>query len=202
MTTAPRGRPRDPALDRAIAAATVELLTEVGYRTMSLDLVARRAGVARASIYRRWRTKAHLVYETVFTELGPHAVPDLGSLEADLAALVDALRAELSAPAAMAAVNGVLADFAADEAFRAHVRNRFLAPTTAALRQVLHRAAVRGEVSADAPADLLVEALGGTVFFRSIVLGAPMDEADARRLTRIVLDGVRPRHREGRLPPP
>ncbi|GGT05522.1 TetR family transcriptional regulator [Planobispora rosea] len=195
MTTLPRGRPRDPALDRAIAAATVGLLMEIGYRAMSLELVARRAGVARASIYRRWRTKAHLVYETVFTELGPRSVPDHGDLETDLIALIDALRTELSAPAAAAAINGVLADFAADEAFRAHVRDRFLAPTAAALRQVLHRAARRGEVAADAPADLLVQAIGGTVFFRAVVLGVPLDETETGNLVRIVLDGVRSRGR-------
>ena len=64
--TPPLGRPRDPRIDEAVLAATRELLAEVGYKRLSMGLVARRAGVHRPAIYRRWSSKPHLVCEAVY----------------------------------------------------------------------------------------------------------------------------------------
>lgn len=187
-----RGRPRDARVDEAIAAATRQLLVEIGYAATSLELVARRAGVARTSIYRRWPSKAHLVYETVFTAIGPHTIPDTGSVEGDLRTVVHSLTKEFSTPAAVAAMAGILADFGADEQFRSVVREAFLAPTKRALEVVLDNAVTRGELGSAVPVDTISEALGGAVFFRCVVLGARADSTTADHLVRLVLDGARP----------
>jgi AcrR family transcriptional regulator len=186
-----RGRPRERRVDDAALAATRDLLVEVGYRRLSLDLVARRAGVSRAALYRRWPGKPYLVFDAAFSSVGPATVPDTGSLEDDLDTLLDALVAEFSHPAATAAATGLLADFGADEAFRDQVRDRMLAPTATAVRAVLTRAVERGELPEDAPFDVLVGALGGTVFFRGVVLAAPITREEGRHLVRILLDGAR-----------
>lgn len=177
-------------MDDAALTAARDLLLEVGYRQVSLELVARRAGVSRAALYRRWPSKPYLVYDAVFATVGPATVPDTGSLEADLLTVVRALADEFSHPAARVALAGMLADFGADDTFRAQVRDTALTPTAEAVHGVLDRAVERGELSSDAPTQVVVDALGGTVFFRCAVLGTPFTEADARDLVRILLHGT------------
>jgi AcrR family transcriptional regulator len=187
------GRPRERRVDDAALAATRDLLLEGGYRALSFERVARRAGVSRAALYRRWPAKAYLVYDAVFSTVGPTTVPDTGSLEADLLALLRALTEEFSQPAARAAITGMLADFGADGAFRDSVRREALAPTASAVRGVLERAVGRGDLAPDAPLDVLVDALGGTVFFRALVLGTEFLSADAHDLVHVLLHGTAPR---------
>ena len=69
MTSSPkpsRGRPRDPAIDDAVLAATRALLVEIGCDQLSMVAIADRAGVGRPALYRRWPSKTHLVFEAVF----------------------------------------------------------------------------------------------------------------------------------------
>ena len=93
-TPAPRaaGRPRDPSRDAAILEQTLAVLAEVGYDGLTIDRVAARVGAARATIYRRWPSKAELVLEAVRRlsggDVDPDALPDTGDLRADLVAMV------------------------------------------------------------------------------------------------------------------
>ncbi|MCO7221347.1 helix-turn-helix domain-containing protein, partial [Klenkia sp. PcliD-1-E] len=98
----PVGRPRDPSLDVAILDAALQLLGEGGLDACALDEVARRAGVGKATIYRRWRSKDDLVRDA-FGSTEPHLVPeDRGSLTADGEALLRALAGALGEPRARA----------------------------------------------------------------------------------------------------
>src|SRR3712207_9240031 len=83
------GRPRDPSRDGVIRAAILRLLAEVGYGALTMDAVAAEAGVGKATIYRRWRTKQDLVADTI-TELNDRTVvpADTGSLEGDRKSVV------------------------------------------------------------------------------------------------------------------
>lgn len=75
-----RGRPRDPDMDQAILAATIGLLAEVGYVRLTVAEVARRAGVGKPAIYRRWAQKSQLVVEAMVTQMRPGTDPDSGSI--------------------------------------------------------------------------------------------------------------------------
>jgi AcrR family transcriptional regulator len=79
------GRPRDPSRDEAIRAALLRLLGEVGYGGLTMDALAQAAGVGKATIYRRWRTKQDLIVDSI-SDLGSvlTAPPDTGSLRDDL----------------------------------------------------------------------------------------------------------------------
>ena len=66
-----QGSRRDPAIDEAVLAATRSLLVERGYSATTIDLIAATAGVSRPAVYRRWSSKAQLVHEAVFPDLGP-----------------------------------------------------------------------------------------------------------------------------------
>src|SRR3712207_1714134 len=79
------GRPRDPSRDGVIRAAILKLLADVGYGALTMDAVASEAGVGKATIYRRWRTKQELVVDTISDLNAAQAqAPDTGSLEGDL----------------------------------------------------------------------------------------------------------------------
>ena len=84
------GRPRDPSRDGVIRAAILRLLAEVGYGALTMDAVAAEAGVGKATIYRRWRTKHDLVVDTISDMSRAIAVPpETGSVEGDVRALMD-----------------------------------------------------------------------------------------------------------------
>src|SRR5215208_2339383 len=91
-TEAPRrGRPRRADADQAILTATVELLGEVGVAGFSMDLLAQRAGVGKATIYRRWPSKEALMLEAMRTVVTPVSAPDTGAVRSDLRAYVGEL---------------------------------------------------------------------------------------------------------------
>ena len=77
------GRPRDPDLDRAILRAAVEVMTEVGLRDFSVQAVADRLGISRATIYLRWRTREALLGAVARAAGGGHPYPLSGDLATD-----------------------------------------------------------------------------------------------------------------------
>jgi len=95
-----RGRPRSDAAHRRILEATRELLAEEGFSRLRLEHVAARAGVGKATIYRRWSSKEALCQELLAELAGPHvSVPDLGDTRAELlAAVVNPMRAITDTP--------------------------------------------------------------------------------------------------------
>ncbi len=190
LPEARRGRPRDSRVHEAILTATVDLVTETGYAATSIGAVAARAGTGKDAVYRRWSGKAELVYEAVFTATESAPVPDTGSLTGDLTALVEALLHEFTAPAAAAALPGLLADFAADPGLRTHIRSHFLAPAKSGLADVFERAARRGETSSAVPVDLVLDTLAGAVFFHVGLVGEPAAPELAGRLAGLVARGI------------
>src|SRR6266700_5147281 len=100
-----RGRPREHAVDKAILAAAVDLLAEVGYARLTMDQIAARAGVGKASVYLRWPNKVALVAEAIqqHSAVVPD-VPDTGSLRQDMLTFLRALlRRKSSAQSALSA---------------------------------------------------------------------------------------------------
>ncbi|MCM1972115.1 MULTISPECIES: TetR/AcrR family transcriptional regulator [unclassified Streptomyces] len=186
----PKGRPRDPRSHEAIVGAVTELVIEVGYAATSIGAVATRAGVGKDTIYRRWRGKPELVFEAVFTTTDSAPVPDTGTLTGDLTALLRDLIDEFHAPAAAAALPGLLADFAADPVLKARIRSDFLAPSKERLLIVFERAVARGEIAAAVPVDLVLDTLAGAVFFHIGLVGEQPDRQLADRLADIIAKGI------------
>ncbi|WP_274564818.1 TetR/AcrR family transcriptional regulator [Streptomyces spiramyceticus] len=191
--SAPRGRPRDIRAHQAILTSTIELVTELGYAATSVGAVAARAGVGKDTIYRRWSGKAELVYEAVFTETEAAPVPDTGSLTGDLTALLESLIHEFTAPAAAAALPGLLADFAAGPELQARIRSQFLAPAKESLVAVFERAVRRGETDPSVPVDLVLDTLAGAVFFHVGLVGERPTRQLATQLAAIVGRGIEAR---------
>ena len=172
--TRPRRRGRE--LEEAILAPALAELSEHGYPALTMEAVAKRAGASKASLYRRWETRAALVMDAVYTLApSPQSLPDTGALRGDLLAALRLGAAALRGPAGEA-MRGMLAEAlpAAErsQALRARSqgRNRRL------MAEVLRRAGARGQVpdGAVTPARLEV----GAALLRNHFLfrGEPLDE--------------------------
>lgn len=174
MTGAP-GRPRDARVTGAILDAALTELAENGFRGSSMDGIARRAGVGKAALYRRWTSKAEVVAAAMKTVSGTDApVPDTGSLRGDVRELLDGVVAWLGDPRTRRVYPDLLAEGQRDPAL-AHALMEYIGtPRRRRGYAVLDRAAARGEVSPTADRELLLDALGALVFWRLIALNRPV----------------------------
>ena len=121
------GRPRSEAAHQAILAAAVALLREVGYDAVTMDGIAARAGVGKATVYRRWATKEELVVEAITSLVRAFPVPDTGTTEGDLMALMRRILAMYADPATGLLLSGLVAAKARSAPIAAAVREGFVA---------------------------------------------------------------------------
>src|SRR5260221_8528121 len=149
-----RGRARDPEVDEAILAAAMDLLAEIGYARLTMDQIAVRARVGKASVYLRWPNKVALVAEAIRHRSGVVPdVPDTGSLREDMRAFLTALlRSKSAAQPAVAAVTGEIASNPElAKAWRQGVAGTLLT----CVREIVDRAIACGELPAGSDAELL-----------------------------------------------
>jgi AcrR family transcriptional regulator len=165
----PPGRPRSAAAERAILEAALRLLVEEGYQGMSVEGVAARAGVGKATIYRRWPSKEQLVATALGRLNAEVQTPDSGDGRRDLLLLVDEFRNNaLSAVLAPALVQVLSAAIDVPE-FRDIFFANVITPRRQAFRTVLERARGRGELRpelSDSELDLAADMVAGTMVFR------------------------------------
>jgi AcrR family transcriptional regulator len=164
-----RGRPRDTALDTAIANATEAVLLSHGYAAVNIDRVAKLAGTTRAAIYRRAKTRGELVVALLVSRFGVDPAPDSGTLREDLRLLQELQRNFFNDPVIRAALAGVLSDAHADDDLDAAFYERFMAPRRASVAAMLARAADRGEIPLPAQPSVVSDLLTGPLLLRAVM---------------------------------
>jgi AcrR family transcriptional regulator len=180
------GEREDEILD-----ATVELLMEVGYDRLTMDAVAKRARASKATLYRRWETKASLVAEAlVRAKTSPHVDQhDTGTLRGDL--LATFCGHEGIGAAATGVLGAVITAVSTDPEFARLFRENFIAPKVAVTRAMYERAQERGEISTDVDVDLVAPALPAILMHRAFLLGDPIDDAMIERVVdHVILPAV------------
>ena len=192
-TDAERGRRRSQRSHDAIVAATQELLVERGYRALTIEGVAARAGVGKQTIYRWWPSKAALALEAYLA--GSDTVPQpaaRGSTIADIRALLHWLIDVLAQPIGGRVVAGLVADLQHDPDLAQGFQRDVVPARRSAMLAVLEHGRDRGELRADADADLelAIDTLHGAVFYRLLFSGEPLDAAFTERLARQVIGGL------------
>jgi AcrR family transcriptional regulator len=177
VRTSRGGRPRDPSRDGVIRAAILRLLAEVGYGALTMDAVAAEAGVGKATIYRRWRTKHDLVVDTISDINRAIAVPpDTGSVEGDARALMDLVVTTVRSPAG-AAIRSLLPAMQYQPALVEAFRNGPLAVWRRAFSEMWSRAEARGEVRAGMDHSVTAEAISALIVQRWLLTGDPLNAA-------------------------
>lgn len=193
MTTPARGRPRDPTLDTAILTAALDLFIEHGIAGMSIEQVAKRAGVGKPTVYRRWSSKERLVADAIeaFVATG---VRWPSREEIDAVSPQELIRLNIDAAARTSA----------DAMFRALVAqiygsavthpllmrtywDHYVAPRRALAIAMLQRAQAEGSVPPDADLDVLVDMLAGAVTYRVLQPNPPT----ARQMRRYLESAYR-----------
>lgn len=183
-----RGRKRNPARDRIILDATLAVLAEQGYDGMTIDTVAARAGSARATIYRRWPTKADLVLAAV-ARLGREDVardelPDTGSLREDMTAMILPLTDE-EQQLRIQAITALLLLPNDDERLVEAARRAGIGPWIEVSRFLIQRAVDRGEFPPPADLDTLAELIPMMCLSRAV-----QQQPITREFSLALIDGV------------
>jgi len=174
----------------SVLQATLKELAETGYTALSLEGVARRAGVHKTSVYRRWGTRETLVLDAVLERAGSWVpIPDTGSVRQDLLALAREIIANNSTPEMEAVIRTFVAEAPRESALASGGRE-FWTARFAADRQIVQRGIDRGELPADTDLDLVIEALLGPLYLRLLITGQPLDMVFAQRVVDLVLTGL------------
>ncbi|MFT4122507.1 MAG: TetR/AcrR family transcriptional regulator [Microbacteriaceae bacterium] len=182
------GRKRDPSRDTDILDATLDVLAETGYEGMTIDMVAARARAGKATVYRRWASKAELVVDAIGclkTPVAPESIPDTGSLRGDLVALIKAPTIEDSQRKARI-MGGVVSLLSAEPSLAEAVERAVVAPRVELNRVLFQRAIDRGEISADVDIELLATVSSAMVTQRTLLLRQSVDRA----FLLSIIDGV------------
>jgi AcrR family transcriptional regulator len=171
------GRPRSTEADRAILDAAVDEYGEQGLAGLTVDAVAARAGVSKATIYRRYPCKADLVIAAVHTsadDTQPKVVT--GDIRRDLRSVLEHLRAVMQHPRVGRSMRMLIVDSHRDEQLRCLHRD-FVRVRRAGTIAMLTGAAARGDLRADIDTEVAAEQLVGPIFYRFLVSGDVLDDA-------------------------
>jgi AcrR family transcriptional regulator len=184
------GRRRDPEIDAAVIAATLQVLGEVGYAKLSIGAVAHRAHVYRPAIYRRWPTKQHLVTDAIASTIGVTPTPGTGDLRADLIAGVATIAAGFADPALGHVLLPVIADLPADPGLRTQFLQRVFRPRRDTTRATLEHAIERSLVKPTIDMEFVLDALAAPIYFRALFQHAALDQKLIDDTVDLVLAGI------------
>jgi AcrR family transcriptional regulator len=196
-SAAARGRPRSERARQAIIASAADLLLARGLAAVSMDAVAERAGVSKATIYRWWPTKESLALDALYTRwaAAQPADVDAGSLRGDLLALLRPwARLAAGAVGGQGSYGRVIAALVTegqtDSAFAAEYRQRVVEPRRDAVRAILARAVGRGEIPPSTKTEVAIDLLYGPLYHRLLHGHAPLDDQFVEDVVDMALTGV------------
>jgi AcrR family transcriptional regulator len=178
-----RGRRRSERARSAILDAARELLDREGFPALSVDAIAARAGVGKATIYRWWPNKAAVVMDAFLAATGPGTqFPDTGSVREDLRRQLRSLIRLFRQPSLARPFVALIAESQHDPVLAGALRERLIATRRGSVKEVLSRGIQRGELRADLDLDVAIDAFYGAVYYRLLVSGEPLTPAYADRL--------------------
>ena len=201
-TINPKLDPRAERSKQAILDATRELMNEDGgVRTLTVEAVAARSGVAKTTIYRRWRDKWELALDAVMIDMLPRfANPvDVGDTRKELITFVDSVTKLWASPPYGPAMQGLISQIATEPELARVYREQVVEPRREQLRPVVERGIARGDLRPDTDLRLVHELLVGPILYRLLLSGPPLDRRLTTSLADAVLDSFSP---DGRVHSP
>jgi len=187
LANAPLGR--SARAERAILDATRELLADNGVRGLTIEAVTARSGVAKTTIYRRWRDRDELALAAVWTDLdtGLESPGDLGDTRAELVAFIEPVVTTLRSALLSNVIRGLASEIATNPELSRVYREELIEPRVAQVELVVKRGVQRGDLRPDTDARLAHEMLVGPVLYRLLFSGAPLDDDLGSRIADAVL---------------
>ncbi len=183
-----QGSRRDPSIDAAVLTATRRLLIDRGYAATTIDLIATTAGVSRPAVYRRWSSKAQLVHEALFPDLGPE--PPADDFVAEIIRLCHGALRMYGDAAVREAIPGLLNDLRSDRRMRRLLSDRLEATARSQLAGRLAEAAADGVARPEIGADTVMDVIAGGAWYAVCVRRVKDIDSAATQLSELVLRGV------------
>jgi AcrR family transcriptional regulator len=200
--TDPRPDRRSERSKQAILDATRELLAEEGgVRALTIEAVAARSGVAKTTIYRRWRDKWELALDAAMIDmLTTFDDPvDVGDTRKELITFVNSAVRTLGSKPYGSAMQGLVSEVATDPQLASVYREYVVDPRRRQIQAVIARGIERGDLRPDTDPRLVQELLIGTIYYRLLFSGPPFGRNLGTQLVDAILDGFRPRPNKPRL---
>ncbi|MFF3362047.1 TetR/AcrR family transcriptional regulator [Streptomyces misionensis] len=188
-----RGPAQDETVSAAIEAAAFDELAAAGWRRLAMDAVARRAGVGKAALYRRWESKEAMLLDLVARLVRREVpeVPDTGTLAGDVRGFLDLTVAQTADPRVVRIAVDLLGESVRNPALAESLRLAVLAPRREAAAAMLRRAVGRGELPVGLDPELGTDLLISPLLLRLLLPGAPpVDEVYLDTLTTVIVAGL------------
>jgi AcrR family transcriptional regulator len=171
--------------------ATVELIDRLGYRSVTVDAVARSSGVSKSTIYRHWPSRERLVLDAFAARTHECTeVADTGDAIADLRTYLLKLTFRLSLGGAASTVTGLIGDALRDQEFAESFRAKVVSGRRDGFLDILLRGQKRGQIRTDVDLASVVDALYGAIHHRLLLTGEPLDGLFASALARFAEHGL------------
>jgi AcrR family transcriptional regulator len=191
VTTPRRGRPRSEKARQAILQAAAELLLDHGMARVSMDVVAERAGVSKATIYRWWPSKERLALDALLEWAAAGSPPrDTGTLRGDVLALVRPWVREIRRQPFGRVIAGLITEAQSNPEFALEYRRHFVEQRRGPMRLAFARAVERGEARADLDVDVALDLVYGPLYHRLLHGHAPLTDRFAQAVVDLALDGI------------
>ncbi len=186
-----RGRPRSQEADRAILDAAAQVLAERGLSGMSIEEVAARAGVGKATIYRRWTSRGSLALDAFLAEFqSQQPLPDTGTLRGDLLAALRAWIRSVTRTSAGPILAALIAEAQRDPVLGVAWRGRVVEQLRSQHRIMLNRAVERGEIPAGTDQEVVLDLIFGAAYHRLLHGHQPLTDSFARQVIDLVVAGI------------
>jgi AcrR family transcriptional regulator len=181
---------------RAILTAAAELVHEIGYRKLTIEAIAGRAGVGKQTIYRWWPSKGAVVLDGLLAEVNDNpddlSLPDSGDVETDIRLVQRAIVAELADPRLSGTSRALMIETQEDLELAETMLERLLRPQLAAIADRLRSAQDAGQLRPDLDLPVAVEMLVGPLYHRWLLRTGPLTEQYADTVTDLALRALAP----------
>ncbi|BBA98032.1 putative TetR family transcriptional regulator [Actinacidiphila reveromycinica] len=186
-----RGRPRSEKRKAAILAAAGDLMMEGGLKAATMEAIAARAGVGKATVYKWWPSRGAVALEGFMLRAADSwTLPENAPAEESLRVIaVAAVRLFTRSPAGPL-MRALAADAQSDPEIAQALREQWLSPRRAVTAEVLREGMRRGELRADLDIPATIDLIFGPVYFRLLFGHEPLDEAFAERTVRQAMAGI------------
>ncbi|WP_167146062.1 TetR/AcrR family transcriptional regulator [Actinomyces sp. ZJ308] len=173
--------------DARLSEAVLQQLATHGYQALTIEGVSRQSGVAKTTIYRRWQSKAEMVFDLVIHRRDAEGLTDSGSLTADIDALAGQVVDLIAIEPGRSTLPGLLADMAGDPDLTSRLQRSVVAVVRADIEAMVDRASSRGEMCTGVDVDSLYAALLGVPYVHVHLLGQMQPDLLRQELTEVLL---------------
>ncbi len=181
-----------PEVTDAIIEAVFAELAEKGFLGMSMEGVARRAGVGKSALYRRWPSKVEMAVSVVaLLSVTDEPARDTGTVEGDVRALLEEIGDWMGGPTVQRIYPDLIAEAQRNPMLAEAMRDHVGRPRRLRVQTLLDRAAARGELAGSANQSLIIDAFGSMIFWRLITLGRPLTPDYLDEVTSLILHLIR-----------